>query len=526
MALSPDFRPRTAKELEACLSDPMWRLCSGALYTVSVKSADGAQGMIVPFRPNPLQMRIITGMWYRNIALKARQIGITTLACIIFLDHAAFNADQNCGILAQDLEAAEDIFHKKIKAVYDRLPQQLKERMPLSRDTAKELVFAHNNSSIRVAVSLRSGTIHRLHISEFGKICASSPEKAAEVVEGTLPTVPSDGIIFIESTAEGRDGFFYKMCERARGLAEAATKLDQSDYRFHFFPWYEDETYRSDSENVVISPKDHEYFDRIEEEKKVRIDLAQRRWYIGKRDNDFSGDQERMWRQYPSTPMEPFMVSTAGAYYTMQLAAARKTGRIGTVPYNESYPVNTFWDIGAGDGTAIWLHQLISQQHNFIGFIEAWNEPYIYYVRKLQEKGYVWGEHWLPHDAEQKRQQGRTVESAKDSLRKLGLGGQWKTVPVVADISHGIKVTMAAFGRCWFDAENCKEGLAHLAAYRRDWDSRGARWRDYPFKDIHSEAADAFRQFGQIEPKIGQGHRREEDSDSASNYYKGSWMAS
>src|SRR3546814_18785208 len=76
--------------------------------------------------------------------------------------------------------------------------------MPLARDSANELLFAHNNSSIRVATSMRSGTIHRLHVSEFGKICAKFPDKAHEVVTGSLPAVPLDGIAIIESTAEGQ----------------------------------------------------------------------------------------------------------------------------------------------------------------------------------------------------------------------------------------------------------------------------------------------------------------------------------
>src|SRR3546814_9481721 len=82
------------------------------------------------------------------------------------------SSDLRCGIVAQDREAAEVIFRDKVKLAYDRLPPELKAEMPLARDSANELLFAHNNSSIRVATSMRSGTIHRLHVSEFGKICA------------------------------------------------------------------------------------------------------------------------------------------------------------------------------------------------------------------------------------------------------------------------------------------------------------------------------------------------------------------
>src|SRR3546814_16651687 len=134
--------------------------------------------------------------------------------------------------------------------------------MPLARDSANELLFAHNNSSIRVATSMRSGTIHRLHVSEFGKICAKFPDKAHEVVTGSLPAVPLDGIAIIESTAEGQDGEFYKMTQRAIGLADAKAKLSPRDYRFHFFPWWQEPGYRIDTGDVPRSATDDEYFEQ------------------------------------------------------------------------------------------------------------------------------------------------------------------------------------------------------------------------------------------------------------------------
>ena len=99
--------------------------------------------------------------------------------------------------------------------------------------------------------------------------------------------------------------------------------------------------------------------------------------------------------------------STEGCYYTDQLTKARKENRISTVPHVEGVPVNTFWDIGSSDGTAIWFHQRIGQENRFIRFCEAWGEPYSYFVRYMQSLGYVWGKHYLPHDATHKRQQGR-----------------------------------------------------------------------------------------------------------------------
>ena len=86
------------------------------------------------------------------------------------------------------------------------LPPELRDQFPLENCTKSEMLFKHNNSSIRVATSVRGGTIHRLHVSEFGKICAKYPDKAKEVMTGSIPAVPKSGIIVVESTAEGQEG--------------------------------------------------------------------------------------------------------------------------------------------------------------------------------------------------------------------------------------------------------------------------------------------------------------------------------
>ncbi|WP_189685741.1 terminase [Pseudorhodoferax aquiterrae] len=501
MSVHYDMVPTNPDELAMCLADPMWRLCSGYLYKIMLKS-DVGDGTTVPFRPNRAQRRLLSRLWHRNIILKARQLGFTTLVAILFLDHALFNADQRCGIIAQDREAAEAIFRDKVKLAYQNLPPEIRDARPLARDSAAELLFS-NNSSIRVATSMRSGTIHRLHVSEFGKICAKFPDKAKEVITGSLPAVPLDGIAIIESTAEGREGDFFKLSQRAQALHESGKELTPRDYRFHFFPWWQEPGYRMEGANVLITEADREYFAEVEAVMKITLDQAQRNWYVATRDADFSGEEESMWQEYPSTPDEAFQVSTQGTYYAKQFTAARKQRRITRVPYQEGVPVNTFWDIGSSDGTAIWLHQRVGLENRFIGFIEGWGESYSHYVAELQKRGYVWGTHYLPHDAAHQRQQGQKVAAPIEELEALKLGGRWEIVPVVDDINHGIQKTRAAFSSSWFDEENCKAGLAHLAAYRKKWNESQGCWSQQPLHNEHSEAADAFRQYGQgyVAPK-------------------------
>ncbi len=249
---------------------------------------------------------------------------------------------------------------------------------------------------------------------------------------------------------------------------------------------------------MLITDKDREYFAKVQADTGNNLDDAQRQWYVAERDSTFSGEASKMWQEYPSTPREAFQVSTEGTYYAVQLTKARTDGRITRVPYVEGVPVNTFWDIGSSDGTAIWLHQHVGLQDRFIGFIEAWGEPYAHFIGELQALRYLWGTHYLPHDADHERQQADRIASPLDELSGFPIGGRWVIVPAVDDINHGIQAMRTRFGQCWFDEERCKEGLKHLGSYRKTWNMRAGGWSSQPQKSTgHSEAADAIRQYAQ-----------------------------
>lgn len=508
MKVTHDTVPNTPEEFEACLNDPEWRLYSGQLYKILIKGDDESDNLVLPFKPNRAQKRLMKSLHWRNIILKARQLGFTTLIAIFFLDCCLFRPNIRAGIVAQDLPSAETIFRDKVKFAYDNLPDELRERMPLRRETTKELLFAHNGSGIRVATSMRSGTLQYLHVSEFGKIGAKAPEKAKEVVTGSIPAVSQSGLIFIESTAEGQEGEFYNMSMAAKKLHDASKKLSRKDYKFHFFAWWGALEYRMDPDDVYISDADHDYFDKVEVAMRTTIDIEQRAWYVATRLADFSGQEELMWQEYPSTPEEAFQKSTEGCYYTKQILAARKERRITSVPYMPGYPVNTFWDIGHGDGTAIWFHQRVGKEDRFIDFLENWGEPYAWYVTEMQKKGYVWGTHYLPHDGNAVRQGQDNSLSPRQMLENLGLKNI-EIVQRIPELQHGITAVRNAFPAYWFDADKCAKGIVHIESYKKDFNKQTQTFKDVPLKDIHTEAADALRQHAQAfqEHKVRSGDR-------------------
>ena len=191
--VTPDTVPSDQTELCACLASWEWRIYSGQLYKITTKGDDAADDepdISVPFIPNAAQRLLLADLHSRNVVLKARQMGFSSLIMILGLDHGLFIPDQEIVIIAQTDDAAKKLYRKKILFAYDNLPADVRAAVPAIKRTEKMLVFA-NGSSIEVTSSARGGTPHFLHISEFGKIAATAPHKAAEITSGSMQGVPN-----------------------------------------------------------------------------------------------------------------------------------------------------------------------------------------------------------------------------------------------------------------------------------------------------------------------------------------------
>ncbi|SPW30903.1 Uncharacterised protein [Edwardsiella tarda] len=113
---SPAMSEREQQALvHGYLSDPWWRLDN--LYHVV-----NEQGVLVPFRMRPAQRQLFREMHEKNLILKARQLGFSTAIDLYLLDQALFSKNVKCGIVAQDKQAAAEIFRTKIEVPFDHLP--------------------------------------------------------------------------------------------------------------------------------------------------------------------------------------------------------------------------------------------------------------------------------------------------------------------------------------------------------------------------------------------------------------------
>lgn len=183
------------------------------------------------------------------------------------------------------------------------------------------------------------------------------------------------------------------------------------------------------------------------------------------------------------------VVDVPGAIYRDVLTAARSQGRITGVPYDKAALVHTYWDIGISDATCIWCMQRVGREWHAIDYYEERNRTAADAAAWLRSRGYAFGEHYLPHDAEA-REKGSGL-SYQETLE--GLGIRTRIAPRLG-VEEGISAARTVFGQVWFDEKRCEVGLRALTHYRREWKDRQGQFAA-PVHDWSSHGADAFRYF-------------------------------
>ena len=462
------------------------------------------EGKNVLFNPNAEQEDFYLNQHCRDIILKARQLGFTTFKMISDLDDCLFTPDFSAGCICHDMNAAKDIYRNKIRYAYRNItPEQIEllEEIgyPLPKainDKDNGYVF-DNGSSIAVSTSYRGGTLQSLHISEFGKICKKYPEKAKEIVTGAFEAVALGNVITIESTAEGKEGYFYDYCIAAETKKKRGDDLNLLDFKFHFYPWYNNAGYSMESNKKLPDHIDR-YFAKLEHELGIEFTEGQKHWYYAKECD--LGDEVR--REYPSTPKEAFEQATKGAYYAKQFTNIYKDGRI-CEGFKNDAKVHTAWDLGVGDSTAIWFYQLVGNEVHLIDHYENSGEGLEHYAKVLKDKDYDYGYHYAPHDIDNRdfSNNGRTRKQVAEE--GWIIDGEryciyFEKVPKLS-VEDGINHARKMLDRCVFDKDKCEYGIKCLESYRKEWNGKLGCFRDKPLHDWASDSADAFRYLAVIE---------------------------
>jgi len=477
----------TAEMIQEKMSDRWWRLNN--LYYI--KDVNGNK---VLFKPNKVQEYIHTYLWYFNIIPKARQLGVTTFFTIFYLDQILFSENKTAGIIAHRQEDMKKIFRNKVKFAWDHLHPWLKSYIgEPDTNSANEMIFP-NGSTIFVSMTTRSGTVQYLHISEFGYICAKSPEKAEEIVSGAINSVHPGNMVSIESTAMGQEGRFYDFCMDAEKMRQEGKKLSKMNFKMFFFPWWIDERYIDDESDFPFTTEYQEYFEILKRKYSIKLSDPQKRWYVAKK----KLNRDSMNAEYPSTLEEAFQVSVEGSYYTKEFKRVFRENRIHPVPHDPMLTVDTWWDLGINDMNVTLFTQTKGEQIRFVNMYYNRGEGLPHYFHVLKEwaqlHGYRYNTHNFPHDLEVRDL--TTGRTRKDALYRMGMYNI--RVAKKMSINDGIEQVRSLFPRFVFDEIKCDKLHKALFNYRKDFDKKLGVFKDKPRHDENSHFADPLRVMGQL----------------------------
>jgi hypothetical protein len=219
----------------------------------------------------------------------------------------------------------------------------------------------------------------------------------------------------------------------------------------------------------------------------------------GEADGEAIYDQEYMCSWSAALP---------GAYYARIIDQIERDGALTRVPYNPARQVHTAWDLGASDTFVIWFMQKTPGGWAAIDYVANTSVGVDWYVREIKSRPYIYGEHLLPHDADNKNLALPEAASIAETVRTMGLQNV-RVVPRTPSVANDINEVRKVLPTCVFDAEKCAHGVDALRSYRRVWDENLKAYRDTPLHDWASHPADAFRTFA-----VGKPQERDDREDA------------
>lgn len=267
---------------------------------------------VVPLAFNPIQSMYWAEKANRDIILKPRQLGFSTLTIARFFECVVNEENVTAVIIAHDADSTQKMF-QSVQLMYERLPESKKEQLNNGRNkpkygNRKEFFFAGNNSRIYVGTAGsdkfgRSQTINYLLCSEVA--FWPNPE---ELMTGLLQAVPYDGEIVIESTANGVGNYYYQTYTDA--------KEGRNNWKPHFYSWFQHPEYQlplSKGEELVPDEDEKELLKHYPF--LTPQQLKWRRWKISEMpEEDGITREDRFKQEYPSNDDEAFLNTGTPVY--------------------------------------------------------------------------------------------------------------------------------------------------------------------------------------------------------------------
>lgn len=404
------------------------------------------------YKPRPLQHKLHCALRRFNVLVAHRRFG-KTVFCINHMIDRALSCMQKRPIyvyVAPFRNQAKKVAWPYIKEYTANLPG-------VKFNEADLVATLHNGATIQLFGADDPDTMRGLYVDgavldEYAQI---NPSLWTDVLQPMM--IDRKGWAIFIGTPQGHDAFYDLYQQALQDMTKPGADWFAANYKA--------------SETGILDPDE--------------LALARKNMLKA------TGDDDKYMQEFENS----FEAAIKGAYYGKQLAMAEQDGRIlDRIAPTPQVPVQTAWDIGVGDSTAIWFFR-VQPRTGWIDVIDYYEnngcgiDHYVNVLqRKQRELGYTYGIHHAPHDAAVKE-----WGSGKTRLEQAqSLGIRFRMVPR-ASVEDGINAARSMLPRCRFDKSKCYTGIEHLRLYKQKWDDNRKTFSNAPEHGPHSHSADAFR---------------------------------
>ena len=187
-----------------------------------------------------------------------------------------------------------------------------------------------------------------------------------------------------------------------------------------------------------------------------------------------------------------FTRGVEGAFYGKFMDRLHQEDRVCRLPVDPNLLVNTVWDLGISDSTAIIFYQRTPHSIRILDCYENQGEGLSHYInilkKKEEERGWIYDEHYAPQDIKV-RELTSGAMTRKDYARTLGVNfSVIKNLP----IAEGIENARSIFPKLYID-RGCARLIKALENYCKAYNSKLNVYSDRPVHDWSSHFADCFR---------------------------------
>jgi hypothetical protein len=261
---------------------------------------------VIPLHFNPAQVDYWQHRTARDVILKPRQLGFTTIVSAMYFSDTVLRPNTTSVLLAHDLGSTQQLFEIP-KLFWARLPASEKRRVGRPKySNRRELFWPRINSRFFVgtAGATRFGrgfTINNLHCSEYA--FWDHPEDS---LLAAVEAVPQDGRIVIESTANGVGNAFHDLW--------LAAVDRRSEFAPQFYVWWDNPEYAIEGPALTnITLEERQLKDRR------KLSSAQIRWRRAR----MQRLGEKFFQEYPEDWVRCFFASGRCIFDTRQLQAVQ-----------------------------------------------------------------------------------------------------------------------------------------------------------------------------------------------------------